>query len=255
MSKPTLYVFAISHYCEKARFALDSLGIDYAVDHQAPGLHAQTAQKLGVAGTSLPILEVDGGAIQGSAEILDWADAHAPSGRRLTPEIDTEACREIERRLDDVAGVHTRRLFYSEALVEHSETVKPIFIKDLAGEPRSFVDEAWPLVRERMIEGMDLGREQGEESQRILEGELAWLDGLLADGRQFLVADRFTRADLTAASLLARVAGAKEHPQHRFMQLPPRMTELQRRWNDRPSLVWIRGLYTRFRNVGGGASG
>lgn len=29
MKKPTLYVFAISHYCEKARWALDFFEVDY----------------------------------------------------------------------------------------------------------------------------------------------------------------------------------------------------------------------------------
>jgi glutathione S-transferase len=29
MSEPVLYVFAISHYCEKTRWALDHFGIAY----------------------------------------------------------------------------------------------------------------------------------------------------------------------------------------------------------------------------------
>ena len=45
--KPTLYIFAISHFCEKARWALDYLGIEYQLVHLAPGLHMSAAKKTG----------------------------------------------------------------------------------------------------------------------------------------------------------------------------------------------------------------
>lgn len=130
MSKPVLYIFAISHYCEKARWALDYLGIDYESTHLPPGLHVLTAKKLGAPDSSLPILVADGQVVQGSAKIIDWAESVA-SGvvNCLTPNVSREACQEIEKRLDDVLGVHTRRYYYSEALVDHPETVRPIFSK------------------------------------------------------------------------------------------------------------------------------
>jgi glutathione S-transferase len=37
MTPPQLYVFAISHYCEKARRALDYLGIEHEIKYLAPG--------------------------------------------------------------------------------------------------------------------------------------------------------------------------------------------------------------------------
>ncbi len=44
---PTLYVFAISHYCEKARWALDHFGIAYRLQHVVPGLNRVIAKRLG----------------------------------------------------------------------------------------------------------------------------------------------------------------------------------------------------------------
>ena len=67
MSKPVLYVFAISHYCEKARWALEYLGVEYEIRYLAPGIHIKVARKLGAAGTSLPMLPVAGRGLQGSA--------------------------------------------------------------------------------------------------------------------------------------------------------------------------------------------
>ena len=43
-------------------------------------------------------------------------------------------------------------------------------------------------------------------SRSKLEAELDWFDGKLADGRAYVAGDRFSRADLTVASLLANFA-------------------------------------------------
>jgi hypothetical protein len=37
-----------------------------------------------------------------------------------------------------------------------------------------------------MIKDLDLGPEQGQQSRALLEAELDWLDGLLADVRPYL---------------------------------------------------------------------
>jgi glutathione S-transferase len=69
-----LYTLAPSHYCERARWALDRAGIGYEEVRLAPGPHVPRVRKLGVPGTSLPVLErPDEKPLQGSARILDWA--------------------------------------------------------------------------------------------------------------------------------------------------------------------------------------
>jgi glutathione S-transferase len=247
--RPVLHVFAISHYCEKARWALDRLGIEYELRHLAPGAHMQVAQRLGTPGSSVPIL-VDGDrVVQGSGAILEWADdERAGSPRRLRPDPAFEAeCRALEARLDDVAGVHVRRYYYSEALVEHPETVLPIFARDLEESERQSLEESWGLVCRLMTGAMDLGFEQGQESRDILEGELDWLDGLLSDGRSFLVGDRLSRADITAASLLAPVAMPSEHPTYGILEVPPRARADQTHWAARPSIRWVNTIYREHR--------
>jgi glutathione S-transferase len=112
VKKPLLYVFAISHYCEKARWALDRLEIDHELLYPPVGLHMQIAKNLGAARSSVPILIADERVVQGSAAIIDWADAAtAEDADRLTPASVCDPCREIERRADDVLGVHVRRFY------------------------------------------------------------------------------------------------------------------------------------------------
>jgi glutathione S-transferase len=242
MAPPDLYVFAISHYCEKARWALEHLGVAYTLRHLAPGRHIQVAQELGAPGTSTPFLVADGAVVQGSSAIIDWGETQ--SEKRLSPETGlAEECRAIEQRLDDVAGVHVRRFYYSEALVEHPETVQPMLAQGLAPDERAIFDESFEIVRKLMMGRMDLGREQGEESKGIVEGELDWLDDLLADGRRYLVGDRFSRADLTAASLLAPLARPPEHPTYGMIRIPPRAQADLDTWSQRPVIEWMRAMY------------
>jgi glutathione S-transferase len=207
------------------------------------------AKKMGVPESSLPILATLKEVLQGSADIIDWAQKNTATQRNLTPSEQQKQCQEFEQRLDDVAGVHMRRYFYSEALVEHSDTVRQIFIADLPPAQKLEVTAGWPMIRELMIQKMDLGAAQGEESKQIVDRELSWLDELLADGRNYLVADQFSRVDITAAGLFARLAEPAEYFSSSFVELPPRMADTLTSWHDRPSLQWIRGIYQKHRDT------
>ena len=77
--KPDLYMFSISHYCEKARWALDYLGIDYRLRCTVVGAHTRLAKKYGLDSTAVPILVNGDEVIQGSSAIIDWADRHFAS--------------------------------------------------------------------------------------------------------------------------------------------------------------------------------
>lgn len=244
MGKPTLYIFTISHYCEKARWALETLDVAYTARPIAPGLHVKKAKKLGLKRGSLPYLTDGSDVIQGSASIIDWAESR--SGITLDAG-DSAAVREVEARLDDVSGVHVRRMFYSEAIPHYPETVLPIFEKDLGFIPKMIVRKKWPLVCSLMIKGMDLGDSQGLESQNILEGELDWLDDLLSDGRQYLIGDTFSRADITAASLLGPLVNPPKHPAYGLIGLPPNVSKTVASWAERPALKYVSRIYADHR--------
>ncbi len=245
---PVLYVFAISHYCEKARWTLDYLGIDYELRHVAPGEHGQIAKKLGAPRTSVPYLSTGDQVIQGSADIIDWADKVTPSKtKHLTPDAGREKCLQIEKRIDDVAGVHIRRLYYSEALVEYPQTVRPIFTRDLPLKKKLLTSIFWGKIRDVMIARMDLGPKQAQESRDITERELDWVDELLSGGRKYLVGDEFSRADIAAASLLAPLALPAEHPTYGAIKHPPNMAALVAGWEHRPSITWVRNIYAQHR--------
>jgi glutathione S-transferase len=243
-----LYLFAISHYCEKARWALDYLGIQHELCFVAPGEHARIAKKLGAPRSSVPYLSLNDQVIQGSADIIDWADnATSMKDRRLTPDTGRNESDQIEKRIDDVVGVHVRRFYYSEALVEFPQTVRPIFTRNLPFHKKLLISLGWGKIRQFMIARMDLGAQQGQESAKIVAGELDWVDGLLADGRQYLVGGRFSRADMAVASLLAPLALPPQHPAYSGLKHPPRLASTVSGWEHRPTLKWVREIYAKHR--------
>ena len=248
MSLPKLYIFPISHYCEKARWALDYLQVGYELHAVAPGMHADLAARLGAAGTSLPVLVADDTVIQDSHEIIEWAEGVSAAERSLQP-ADLSAAGKIESRLNEVLGVHVRRMYYSEALVEYPETVLPIFADGLPAAEAQFVRDAWEIIAGAMVEKMDLGPEQGKASRQLVMEHLDWLDTLLSDGRHYLVGDAFSRVDLGAAALLAPLAMAPEHPTYGGLQLPPKLAVDIHDWQKRPVTRYVADMYRLHRKV------
>lgn len=121
-SERRLITFGISHYCEKARWALDWHGIAYKEINWPPGVHLLLAKRCGAKQTTLPILLDGPRVIQGSGAIIDWADRQAQDpARRLT----LSDAREIERRADRVIGIHVRRLAYAELLRDFRSLPSP----------------------------------------------------------------------------------------------------------------------------------
>lgn len=246
MTPPQLYVFAISHYCEKARWALEYLGIEYEINYLNPGLHAELMMSLGAGGTSLPVLANDGELVQGSSDIISWAESAPNNGRTLNYD-SSPVTTDITSRIDDVVGVHVRRMYYSEALVEHPETVLPIFANYLDEEEAALLSEIWELVVVAMIKKMDLGTDQGRESRSIVMRQLDWFDKLLGDGRDYLLGNTFTRVDMSAASILAPLAITSEHPTYANLQVPPRVAQDVIDWQSRPVSEFVARMYRRHR--------
>lgn len=246
MPTPQLALFAISHYCEKARWALDYYGIAYEIRYLAPGLHSGYARRRGLKKSSLPILCNGSETIQGSGAIIDWAEEHRTNDRVLCRE-QLDAVIATEQRLDAVLGVHIRRYFYSEALVKYPDTVRPVFTNYLSGFPRLFTTIAWSGIRRQMIKGMDLGEAQQGQSRARIEAELDWLDGLLAAGQPFLHGCELSRADITAASLIGPLIQPAELATS--FQLPPLVRADVERWRSRPILTWVERVYRENRKT------
>ena len=112
-----LVTIPFSHFCEKARWALDWCGVPYVERACLPGLHLRHTRRIG--GRTVPaLIRGDGGALTDSTDILRWADAQAPADKKLLP-ADAAARAEadaFEEELDERLGPATRLWAYAHGL-------------------------------------------------------------------------------------------------------------------------------------------
>jgi len=245
---PKLITFAASHFCEKARWALDWYGIPYDEVGWPPGVHLILAKFHGAKGRTVPILLDGPNVIQGSGAIIDWAESeNEDRGRSLTPAAAPAEAQEIELRADKVIGPHVRRLAFAETLHGHAHLIKSALFYRATGWRRHAGNVMWPVARRLMTRMYDIKPGAAAESRARLEAELDWLDAKLADGRAYLAGDRFCRADLTVASLLANFARPKELSVYHSMKGPDALAADVKRWSSRPVMRWVVDQYRAHR--------
>lgn len=244
--KPQLITFGISHFCEKARWALDWHGVDYDEIGWPPSLHFILAKRLGSKATTLPILRDGKRVIQGSGAIIDWVDQRAQdASKRLT----LPSALEIEQRADRGVGILVRRFAYAEILPKAPELVKPALFVNTSVLHRLIGNMMWPVTRKLMMQKFATGRHTAELSRVELSLELDWLDNLLSDGRQYLAGGRFSRADITVASLLAPFARPEQMKTYHSIVMPEALAAAVNCWKDRPIMRWTVELYRIERTV------
>jgi len=246
--RPRLATFATSHFCEKARWALEWHGIPFDEVTWPPGLHRVLAARAGAKRTSLPLLIGPGEVVEGSGAIIDWAERNAArSAGSLAPDAERDEAAAIERRADAVIGIHVRRLAYAALLPGHADVVKRAMFQSAAGWHRVAGNLTWPLVWRLILKSYDIGPGAAADSRAKLEAELDWLDGLLGDGRPYLAGGSFSRTDLTVASLLGPFARPREMKVYHDMRVPEALAADVRRWSERPVMRFVRAQYRAHR--------
>jgi glutathione S-transferase len=200
-----LVTIPISHYCEKARWALDRAGLEYREERHVQGIHRVASRRAGGKGT-VPVLVADDGVYGESEEVLRYADARVEEGERLFP-LDSELREEVEsvsRRLDAGLGPDGRRLIYAHMLPRKREML-PANNQGVPGwEDRAF-RLLWPLGKRLGERELRIGPTTIQDDGRRVREAFDEIADRLADGRQYLCGDRFSAADLTFASLAAAV--------------------------------------------------
>lgn len=205
----TLLHFPLSHFCEKARWALDYKEIPYRDKILLPGPHRRAVRRVTGGSTTVPVLITESGVFSESSEIIDELDRMVPE-RPLTPlepEL-AEQARAWEARLDRELGRPIRRVFYHYAL-EHRRFVVPLYTMGGPWWGPAFYGVAFPAIAAFIRKGYAITIDNVRKDLEGLEKLLDELDALLGS-RPFLVGDRFSRADLTLASLLGAALGSGE---------------------------------------------
>jgi glutathione S-transferase len=192
-----LITIRFSHFCEKARWALDRAGIEYEERMHLP-FFAWGPALLGARNRTVPVLVTDDGkGLPDSTDILRWVERRA--GGLYPPEHDGEIAA-LEDEFDQKLGPATRRIAYF-LLSRSPELAAELFSTGGPGWQRAIGRAAYPAMVRTIRLALKVDEAGAERSRKVVERVFARVAERLADGRKYLVGDRFSAADLTFAAL------------------------------------------------------
>lgn len=245
----TLYTFGPSHFCEKARWALDLCALDYEEVRWAPGPHLLAVRGMAPE-TTVPILRTAGTTIQGSGRIIDWLETSCrPGWQPPASASEAGAIAALEAKADEGIGVTVRRLAYAMSLPKEGGRSARHLFTGVVWWQRPLARAMWPITRQAIMKGLKASANDLPEARNEFECGLDRFDALLADGRRFLVGERFTRADIALASLISPVAHPAQHPVYPFIADTSVTRQLNAAYGERPSVRWAKAIYRDFRTL------
>lgn len=241
-----LTTFRISHFSEKARWALDYNAVAYEERQLLPGAHLPTVRRVAPRST-VPVLEHDGDVVQGSSAILDYLERRLGATALAPPPALAERSAQLETMLDRALGRGTQQIFY-DALLETPKEVVAIWSQDGPFWARPFYSLTMPLLGrsvrklyritpETIVEAKDAFRRALDETDRLLESS------------PHLLGDKLSRVDITVAALLGPACRPPEHLVRWPTEIPPRLEDFLRENEQRPTYAYVLRLYREHRHA------
>jgi len=232
-----LITIPISHYCEKARWALDRAGLSYDERRHLPGIHRVAVRRAG-GKLTVPVLVCPERVLGESADIVEYADSHASAQRRMRlddPALAGEA-RDLAASFDEALGPHTRRWVYYGLRGRREIAARYLTQGVPAWQRRSFA-VTYPPISALVNRVLDITPETAAQSERAMREVFDEVGDRLGDGRRFLVGDRFTAADLTFAALAAPLIAPAEYgtPLPTVEELPAAMATSVHEFREHPA--------------------
>lgn len=250
-----LVTISFSHYCEKARWALDLAGVRYRETPFMPALHLPyVAWKLrgSDVGTrdsassrySTPLLSRGALRVSDSREIVRYVDTHHGTGSLFAPK-EAEA---LDREYAEHLGPHTRRVVYYFGLA------RPSLLFGLADAqvdgPQAFLFRAFfPVGRAFLRRALQIDERGYRTSLDRIRQAADKAAARLADGRPYLCGDDFSVADLGFASMMAPAVFPPEYGVSlpRLEGLEPDAQEIVRTYREHPAGEFTLRMYREHR--------
>jgi glutathione S-transferase len=232
-----LITIPISHYCEKARWALDRAAVSYRERAHLQLLHWLAVRRAG-GGTTAPVLVCGDRVLADSPDIVDEADRRASPERRLYPDdpIGAAEVRALEHDFDTDLGPHGRRWMY-DRLRGRRDLAIAYGCTGVPAWERRALPLVYPVFVRAIDRYLDITPITAAESEARVRASFDTVAERLSDGRPYLCGERFTAADLTFASLAAAVLMPPEYgvPLPQPEELPPAAATVVRELRAHPA--------------------
>jgi glutathione S-transferase len=252
-----LVTIPISHYCEKARWALDRAGVPFRERAHVQAFHRLATRRAG-GGLTAPVLVCAAGSLGDSTEILAWADKQAAPGRALYPHDAQRAAevRALEADFDERLGPHSRRWIY-----EQLRTRRDLALRyGCAGVPaweRAALRWGYPVLFAIVARVLDVTPAEAAHSEIEVRAVFDAVGERLADGRRYLCGEEFSAADLTFAALAAPMVAPEQYgvPLPRPEELPAYTAAVVRELRAHPAGVHALAMFASERRAARAALG
>ena len=248
-----LITIPISHYCEKARWALERSGVAYVEEPHLQGIHLAASRLAGGTGTTPVLVTTDAGVLSESADILAYADARAPEDRRVYPAEPTErdAVRALERDFDDDLGPQGRLWMYHHVLPRR-DLARTYATPGVPDWQRRLLPPLYPLVSRFISRRLGVTASAAAEADRRVSATFDRVAERLSDGRPYLCGERFTAADLTFSALAGAVVMPTQWsiPLPSPEELPPAAGDRVRAFREHPAGRHALRMFATERSVG-----
>jgi glutathione S-transferase len=243
---PVLWHLKVSHYNEKARWALDFKQVPHIRRAVLPGRHQAIAEEL-TGGRTFPVLVLDGEAIGDSTRIIAALERRYPEPP-LYPADPDERRRalEIEDFFDEHLGPHARLLVLYHMLPDANLTLGA-FASDLKRVRRLVARATFARVRPRVAAEFAIDdRSVALAYEKVHAAGERFRAELQPSG--YLVGDTFTVADLTLAALLAPLVAPEQFPYPQPQRGHPLLAPLRDALAKEGLFDWTRDMYARRRS-------
>ncbi|MBV9605094.1 MAG: glutathione S-transferase family protein [Solirubrobacterales bacterium] len=248
-NRPVLWHLPLSHYSEKVRWALDHKRIGH--DRHAPvgGVHIPVALYL-TRGRhyTFPVLELDGHRIGDSSAIIAALERRQPDSPLYPADRnERERALVLEEWFDEHLGPSVRRYVF-HVMRSDRELFDELAAQQVPAPLRRYRRLAGAYAR--AFTGTRFQTVSDDKAARAREEMLAALDRLESElgDNQYLVGERFTVADLTAASLFYPLVLPSEGPLH--LEPPPEVAQLRDELAGRRGYRWVNEMFARHRDKG-----
>ena len=199
-----LVTIRYSHYCEKARWALERARVPFVEEPHVPVL--SWIGTLGARGSrTAPVLVAGSKTYAESTDILRFADAHGDVEPLFPSDARAAEVERLEERFDRYLGPTARRAVYDDVLRLPRAQLAELLGRDAPGWEKRVARVATPVLAGMIRRGLRVTPREVERSKAMVAEIFGEVEALLRDGRPFLTGDRFTAADLTFAALSAPV--------------------------------------------------
>lgn len=253
MTALVLWHFRFSHYNEKARWALDWKQIPHVRQAVAPGPHAEKMLELS-GQPSVPVLEIDGRVVPDSTAIIAALESSCPTPALYPADPEARArALELEEFFDEELGPDVRRVAW-HALLPDRAYCTALFCLGFGTELDHFYEQAFPTIEEIMRSGMQITDAAAGESRTKVAAALDRIERE-RDGRDHLVGNDFSVADLTAAALLAPIIVPPEFPYSYPEPFPDAFEAMRATFLAHPSCGWALDVYRRHRGTSAATAG